>query len=66
MVHCQSTVSPWGGRLLPPNTPFVPKIAVECKDNREVSAHTDKEDKGEHLDAVCHIVGIPLLLLLPC
>lgn len=62
MVHCQSILSPWDDRLLPLNSPFVLKIAVECKGNQEVSARTDKEDRGEH--AVCHILGIPFLLLL--
>ena len=62
MVHCRSIVSPWGGRLLPPSTPFIPKIAVECKDNQEVFAHTEREDKGEHLNAVCHILGILLFI----
>jgi len=66
MVPCWSIVSRWDGRLLPPSNPFVPEIAVECKDNQEVSAHTDKENKGECLDAVCHILGTPLLFLLPC
>jgi len=31
----------------------------------EKSAYADKEDKEEHLDAVCHILGILVLFLLP-
>ena len=53
------------GRLVPPNTPFVPKIAVELRTMGEVSAHTGKEGEGEHLDSVCHISVVPLFLL-PC
>ena len=48
----------WDAERCHTKTPFVSKIAVECKESREISAHTD-------VDAVCHILGIPLFIL-PC
>lgn len=46
-------------------TPFVPKTAVEWKATGEVSAHIDKENEGECLDAMLYFrlipPGVPIL-----
>jgi len=42
-LHRDGSLLVLGGRLLPPNTPFAPKIAVESKDNRR-SRYTQRSN----------------------
>lgn len=57
MVHCLF-VTLWGGVIYLLPTHLLSQIfLLNTKSVGEVSSHTDKEDKGECLDAVSHILG---------